>query len=148
MERNVAHGSKHRRERADELRVVRDAKELEYHTYVKCRNGRLFPKKDRGGLPSRMMDEASNACEKLQDANDLNVYDRDEGSERLRLQRMAMGELRKLMNHIELAERLDILGENEAAYWSGLAADVLFQAKAWHASDKRRHDSAVSKPPE
>ena len=142
----MAQGNRRRRERADELRVVRDAKELEYHTYVKCRNGRIFPKKDRGGLPSRMMDEASNACEKLQDANALDICEKTEGLERLRLQRMAMGELRKLMNHIELAEKLDILSEDETDYWVGLAADVLFQAKAWNSSDKRRYNSAMEKP--
>lgn len=92
------------------------------------------------------MDEASNACEKLQDANTLDICEKTEGLERLRLQRMAMGELRKLMNHIELAEKLDILSEDETDYWVGLAADVLFQAKAWNSSDKRRYNSAMEKP--
>ena len=135
--------NKHRQKQATELRVVRDAKELEFHTYTKCRNGHIFPKKDRGGLPSRMMDEASNACEHLQDANSLDLAKPREGGERLDLQRAAMRELRKLLNHIELAKRLKVLNEDESAYWAKITTDVLYQTAAWHKSDKRRYSSAM-----
>lgn len=45
--------NKHRQRQAGELRVITCAKELEYHTYNKCRNGKVFPKKDRMFLPAR-----------------------------------------------------------------------------------------------
>ena len=135
--------NKHRQRQAGELRVITCAKELEYHTYNKCRNGKVFPKKDRMFLPARMMDEASNACAFIQDANSMDIGRLREGGRRLDLQRDAMRELRKLLNHIELAKRLKLINEDECAYWAKLASNVLYQTAAWHKSDKRRHAAAL-----
>ena len=139
----MAAPNKHRQQQAGELRVIRDAKELEYHTYNKCRNGKVFPKKVRMFLPARMMDEASNACALMQDANSRDIGRLREGGQRLDLQRDAMRELNKLLNHIELAKKLKLIDEDESAYWAKLASDVLNQAAAWHKSDKRRHAAAL-----
>ena len=136
--------NKHRQKQAEELRVITCAKELEYHTYNKCRNGKIFPKKDRMFLPARMMDEASNACVYIQDANSMDINRLREGGRRLDTQRDAMRELRKLLNHIELAKKLDFIHEDESAYWAKLASSVLCQAAAWHTSDKRRHSAALN----
>ena len=135
--------NKHRQKQVEELRVITCAKELEYHTYKKCRNGRIFPKKDRMFLPARMMDEASNACVFVQDANSMDINRLREGGRRLDLQRDAMRELRKLLNHIQLANRLNMINEDESTYWAKLASDVLYQTAAWHKSDKRRHSAAL-----
>lgn len=128
-----------RQRRAGELRVVVDLKELEFHTYTKCRNGRVFPKKDRGGLPSRMMDEATDAVACAMDANDLDLRDAEEGRERLELQRRSLRALRKLTHHIEMAHRLKALGEDEFAFWAKMAVDCRNRTAAWHKSDKGRY---------
>lgn len=127
-----------RERRARELRVIVDAKALELHTYVKCRSHKVFPKKDRGGLPSRMMDEATEAVSDMMDANDYDLRDAGERKLRLSMQRAALRSLRKLSHHIEMARELKCISEDEFAYWSRMAVNVRNQCAAWHKSDKRR----------
>lgn len=127
-----------RERRVKELRVIVDAKELELYTYVKCRSSKVFPKKDRGGLPSRMMDEATEAVSDMMDANDLDLRDAEECRLRLSLQRSALRSLRKLSHHIEMAMELRCISEDEFAFWSNMAVGVRNQCAAWHRSDKGR----------
>ncbi len=127
-----------RERRARELRVIVDAKALELHTYVKCRSQKVFPKKDRGGLPSRMMDEATEAVSDMMDANDYDLRDAGERKLRLSMQRAALRSLRRLSHHIEMARELKCISEDEFAYWSRMAVSVRNQCAAWHKSDKRR----------
>lgn len=134
----MARSNPGREERREKLRVVADAEELELHTYRKCRNGNVYPKKDRGGLPSRMMDEATDAVCLILDANDMDLFDQQESRERLRLQRCALRELRKLSHHVEMSHELNIIGIEEFDYWSGLVVNARNRCAAWHKSDKRR----------
>lgn len=130
--------SRHREERAAKLRVLADAEALELHTYAKCRNGKVFPKKDRGGLPSRMMDEATDAVALIMDANDMDLRDAAEARERLRLQRAALRELRKLTRHVELSHEIKVIDDREFSYWSRLATDVRNQLAKKKMMAKRR----------
>lgn len=128
-----------REQRASELRCITDAKALMGHTYDKCRNGKVFPKKDRGGLPSRMMDEADEALACMMDANGLDLRSSKEGAERLRQQRRAMRQLGLLEAHIELAHDKHHINDDAFAYWAGLAERAKMGCAGWHKSDKGRY---------
>lgn len=127
-----------RAKRAKKLRVVVDAERLEKHTYTKCRNLRLFPKKDRGGLPNRMVNEACDILADIMDANDFNLADEAERVWRLRSQRSALRKCRLLIHHIELTHDMTPLDDDAFAYWAKLANDVKNQVAAWVLSDRSR----------
>lgn len=122
----------------EKLKVITAAETLEAHTYRKCRNVKVFPKKDRGGLPSRMVNEACDVFSMLTEANDLDLREREERRERLYLQRKALTRLKLLMHHIEVVHENRQIDADEFEYWGGLAKSVRNQAAAWHKSDKAR----------
>ena len=122
----------------EKLKVITAAETLEAHTYRKCRNVKVFPKKDRGGLPNRMVNEACDVFSCISEANDLDLRVPEERRERLYLQRKALTRLRLLMHHIEVVHDNRQIGADEFEYWGGLAKSVRNQAAAWHKSDKAR----------
>lgn len=127
-----------RAKRTEKFRVIVDAEKLEMHTYIKCRNLHIFPKKDRGGLPVRMMNEASDILADIMDANDLDLRIDEERALRRNLQRHALRRCRLLIHHIELTYKLTALDDSAFAYWAKLANDVRNQVAAWLKSDKSR----------
>lgn len=120
------------------LRVLVSAEELEYYTYIKCRNVKVFPKKDRAALPTRMMNEASDIVDYLEEANDLDHRDPIESDLRIAAQRKALRKCRALTRHIRLVKRLNLINADVFDYWAKLANNVRHQAAAWHKSDKDR----------
>lgn len=127
-----------RSKRAEKFRVIICAKQLEKHTYIKCRNLHIFPKKDRGGLPTRMVNEASDILADVMDANDLDLRFEDERRLRRATQRHALRKCRLLIHHIELTHELTTLDDDAFAFWAQLADDTKNQIAAWLLSDKRR----------
>lgn len=130
--------SKDRQKRAERFRVLIDAEKLEEHTYVKCRNLHIFPKKDRGALPTRMMNEVSDILADIMDANDMNLQIDEERELRRQLQRHALRRCRLLIHHIELTHKLTALDDGSFAYWAKMANDVKNQIAAWLKSDQSR----------
>lgn len=130
-----------RNKRAEKFRVIICAEQLEKHTYIKCRNQTIFPKKDRGGLPLRMTNEASDILADIMEANDLDLRIEEERELRKSCQRHALRMCRLLIHHIELTKSLTPLSDDAFAYWVQLANDVKNQVAAWLVSDKHRLDS-------
>lgn len=127
-----------RSKRAEKFRVIICAEQLERHTYIKCRNLHIFPKKDRGGLPLRMVNEASDILADVMDANDLDLRIEEERGLRRSTQRHALRMCRLLIHHIELAHDITSLDDDAFAYWAQLANDTKNQIAAWLLSDKKR----------
>lgn len=127
-----------RAKRAEKFRVIICAEQLERHTYLKCRNLHIFPKKDRGGLPLRMVNEATDILADVMDANDLDLRNDEERILRRATQRHALRMCRLLIHHIELTHDLTPLDDDAFAYWAQLANDTKNQIAAWLTSDKKR----------
>lgn len=132
------HGPPWKGRQMTKMRVIRDAEKLEEYTYKKCRNNKVFPKKDRGGLPTRMTNEAIDVLSYLYSANDLDLRDPAEATERLRRQRLALTSCNLLMHHISVIHDNNQITDKTFAYWEELANTVKRQAARWHKSDKDR----------
>lgn len=126
------------------MRVIRDAEKLEEYTYRKCRNNQVFPKKDRGGLPTRMTNEAIDILENLYLANDLDLRDPQEATERLGRQRRALSRCHLLMHHICVIHDNHQIDDRVFANWQQMAEGVKNQAAKWHKSDKNRRQNMLS----
>lgn len=120
------------------MRVIRDAKKLEAHTYNKCRSTKVFPKKDRGGLPTRMVNEAIAILANLYEANDLDLRDQRERYLRLSKQRAALTQCNLLLHHIQVVYHNNQIDADAFDYWTNLANSVRNQAAKWHKNDKER----------
>lgn len=127
-----------RAKRAEKFRVIICAEQLERHTYIKCRNLHIFPKKDRGGLPLRMVNEATDILADVMDANDLDLRNDEERMLRRATQRHALRMCRLLIHHIELTHDLTPLDDDAFSYWAQLANDTKNQIAAWLTSDRKR----------
>lgn len=118
--------------------LIDEAGNLEEYTYRKCRNTKVFPKKDRGGLPLRMTNEAVDAYSFIYEANELDLRILCEAEERLRLQRKAMTKLKLLAHHIKVVYRNKQIDAAVFEHWSKQVKSVKNQTVKWHASDKER----------
>lgn len=120
------------------LRVQVDAEALLKHTFTKTRNLHIYPKKDRGGLPTRTMNAAADVLADIMAANDLRLDDLEERRERYSLQRSALRNVRLLISYIKLAYECLPLDIEAFEYWSSLADNVRIEIAAWIKSDKER----------
>lgn len=134
----------YQRENLKKMRVIVAAEELELYTYRKCRSTKVFPKKDRGALPVRMCNEASDILADIMDANDYDLRDAEEARLRIQSQRSALRTCRLLIHHITLVHNLGLIDDNVFEYWSLLANSVRNQAAAWHKKDKERYKQFIS----
>lgn len=135
---NGTYKTKRDQDQVEKLRVITAAESLEYYSYIKCRNVKVFPKKDRGCLPTRIMNEASDILADVMDANDYDLRDLTEQELRIARQRDAMRKCRLILRHIKLAYDLHCIDARVFAYWTELAESVKRQAAAWHKTDKGR----------
>ena len=128
----------YRQRQLTKLRVISDAEKLEKYTYTKCRNNHVFPKKDRGGLPTRMVNESIDILSNIMAANELDLRDPSERAQRLRLQRAALVKCKLLMHHIRVVHDNNQIDDKVFQYWVGMVNSVKNQAAKWHKNDKDR----------
>lgn len=135
---NTARRPPYGQDKLPEMQVITDAKELKKYTYIKVRNLKIFPKKDRL-LASQMLLEATNLLAALKSANDHYLTDQEEKRQRFSDQRAALRYARNLADDIELAhDLLDGVTDDVFSYWAQLAATVIGRTAAWYKKDRDR----------
>ena len=137
-QRSTAGKPPYGQDKLPEMRVITDAKELKKYTYIKVRNIKVFPKKDRL-LAAQMLKEATDLVTDLKSANDHLLADPLERRQRFMDQRSALRNARNLADDIELAhDILDGVTEDVFAYWAQLVSTVIGRTAAWYKKDRDR----------
>lgn len=124
--------------REEKFETILAAEDLEAYTHIKSRDKDIWPARERGGLPMRMVREAEDVYCFLQEANSLDLRIDFERSERLSLQRKALTKIKLLNHHIEFAHAKHWISDKEFDYWTNLSNECRKRAAGWYSSDKER----------
>jgi len=122
-----------------EFMPIAKAKDLVKHT-DKMTSDKRFPKKYRFTLVNRMQNRALDIYECITEANELDLKDRAEKAERLRLQRRALTLCKTLLFLIEFCyEKESIqISSSQCGIWTRHVMDVKNLTAKWHKTDKTR----------
>lgn len=121
-----------------ELVTITKAKDLIKHSFTITNSTDRYPKKYRFTLVNKIQNKVIDIYECLLEANELNVMDRTEKPERLRLQRKAVAYIKELLYFIEFSLEMKFIDMNSCKYWSKLAVDLKYLVIAWRNKDKQR----------
>lgn len=104
-----------------------------------CANEKIIPKKYRYTTGTSLMNDADAICELIEGANMLDLRNRQEAAERLRLQRAAMRKLQRLERKIaRMLESKQYPGvtPKKAEAWSRVVMTVRLMCAKWHKKDQ------------
>lgn len=121
---------------ADELEVIKKAKELAKHTLQVTSNANHYPKKFRFSLVDKMQNKSLEIYEMLMEANRTNLQTHKR--ERPELLTKAITHCDQLIYFIELSFELRIINGDRMEYWTKLVCDVKYMAIAMRTKDRNR----------
>lgn len=125
------------------LRVQTQSRELARHTMQLCSNEKIFPKRDRWILSSRIMDTALAIMENVDFANDIQAVTPVDFALRRKSQTIALASTAKMIGLIDLAYTRYGIEGSRVSYWVGLVLEVRELVKKWRQSDKTRFESLM-----
>lgn len=116
------------------------AKELIKYTLLMTDNVKRYPKKFRFTFVNRMQEITLDIYEIINTANELNVTDKEELKERLKLQNEAITKCKTLLLLIDLSldNKNIALDSRQAQAWAKYVLDVKNMAVKWHYKDRER----------
>ena len=120
-----------------EFMLISKAKDLVKHTDIMT-NDKRYPKKYRFTLVNRLQVKTLDIFECITEANELNLFDKDERAERLQLQRRALTLCKTVLFFIEVSHEKRLISGNQCETWTRLVMDVKNMAAKWHKQDKAR----------
>jgi hypothetical protein len=124
------------------LKVLDDVRILSRHTVQKCKNERIFPKRNRWILTQPIVNEClqATACIRRANATFVHPGNEDEYNYRHMQQVEAHAHLNALYDLLDIAyDVLDELHEDESIYyWTGLIYAADSSLKNWMESDTQR----------
>ena len=129
----------------DDLRVINASKDLLDYTYDRVKDRNIFPKAERWLLAKSIWDNAVEARSCIVKANAIRVETYDEASERLLLEKKALGCLDTLETLIDLAHSKRIIDDRRTEYWVGLVVTTLTLLRGWLKSDRSRYKPLIGR---
>jgi len=120
-----------------EFVLISKAKDLVKHTDIMTSDKR-YPKKYRFTLVNRLQVKTLDIFECISEANELNLHDREEKAERLRLQRRALTLCKTVLFFVEISHEKGLISGTQCETWTRLVMDVKNMAAKWHKQDKTR----------
>lgn len=123
-----------------EFVLLTKAKELIKYTLLMTDNVKRYPKKFRFTFVNRMQEMTLDIYELINTANELNVTDKEELKERLKLQNKAITKCKTLLLLIDLSldNKNIALDSRQAQAWAKYVLDVKNMAVKWHYKDRER----------
>lgn len=117
------------------LKVLDASKDLTKYTYDRVKSN-IFPKSERWIMPKSIWDEVSGAHTKIIRANSIRVETPLEAAARILLEKEAIGHLDAAISLIDICHVLEVISDDRADFWTGLATDTENLAKAWLKSNR------------
>lgn len=126
--------------RKERFEVILAAEDLEAYTHIKSRDKNIWPSRERGGLPIRMVHESEDIYSAVVEANELDLRIPSERVERLSKQRRALTKIKLLNHHIEFAylPPKQWISKECFDYWTDLVEECRKRVAGWYKSDKNR----------
>ena len=121
-----------------ELRVVTASRKLAAHTIHICQNEKVFPKRYRWCVTSKIVENVVDIAKYCVIANSFRLDDPDSARARLYYQNEAIALTYSVLTLMNIAYELFHIDGNKINYWTGLLIDVQNLLRAWKKSDKER----------
>ena len=127
------------------LHVLPVAEKLIDYTLDLTDNAKRFPKRVRFSITNKIQGHVMAIYDDLLEANEIfPIRTEADRTERLRLQRTALTECKKLLHMIELSKKRSYIDKDTFDYWTKLTLDVKFMTAIWC---KAVQDTAVAIAP-
>ena len=120
-----------------EFLIITKAKDLVKHTFLMTSEKR-FPKKYRP-LTERLYNTTLAIFECVQEANELELTDPREFSERQYLQKRTLTLCKTVLFLIELSHERGCISIDSCKHWSKFVLDVKFMTAKWKKQEKERN---------
>lgn len=124
-----------------QLTVIEQSKELAEYTIKICSNEKVFPKRYRWCLTSKLVDSAIEVCSKTKMANSVFVKDRADYTLRKGYQTEAIASASSLLSLIEVSASVFGIDMDRVRYWTKLVVNVKNSLQGWRESDAKRYDN-------
>ena len=107
------------------------------HTLDLTDNAKRFPKRVRFSITNKIQGHVMAIYDDLLEANEIfPIRDEADRLERLRLQRAALTECKKLLHMIELSKKRSYIDKGTFDYWTKLTLDVKFMTAKWYKAEQ------------
>lgn len=125
----------------NKLQALKDTLEMTSYTIHMCENEKIFPKKSRWNLCSRIIDNCLQSTIKIRQANKINAKTKEDAELRVKLQKQVLLHFEALWGLMTIAyETYSIPGE-KVQHWSELLLKSENTVSAWKNSDIKRFRS-------
>ena len=115
------------------LHVLPVAEKLIDYTLDLTDNAKRFPKRVRFSITNKIQGHVMAIYDGLLEANEIfPIRTEADRTERLRLQRAALTECKKLLHMIELSKKRSYIDKDTFDYWTKLTLDVKFMTAKWY----------------
>jgi len=121
-----------------EFGVIVKAKDLVKHSFIVTNSTTKFPKKYRFTIVTRIQNRSVDIFDCIVEANELDLNDTAERTERLKLQAKVMTYCKELLFYIELSQDMGFITISSCEYWVQMVVNVKNMTAAWHKRDKAR----------
>lgn len=122
------------------LHVLPVAERLIDYTLNLTDNANRFPKRVRFSITNKIQGHVMAIYDDLLEANEIfPIRTEADRTERLRLQRTALTECKKLLHMIELSKKRTYIDKDTFDYWTKLTLDVKFMTAKWYKVEKAKN---------
>lgn len=121
----------------NEFAIITKAKDLVKHTFTMT-NERRFPKKYRFTIVNRLNDLTIEIFVHIQEANELELSDTRECTERQYHQKKALTKCKVALFLVELSFEKGLIDPAQCATWTKRVLDVKYMTAKWRKQDKER----------
>lgn len=119
------------------LHVLPVAEKLIDYTLDLTDNAKRFPKRVRFSITNKIQGHVMAIYDGLLEANEIfPIRTEADRTERLRLQRAALTECKKLLHMIELSKKRSYIDKDTFDYWTKLTLDVKFMTAKWYKAEQ------------
>ena len=127
---------KYKREE-NKLQALVDTINMTKYTIQMCENERIFPKKCRWNICSRIMDNCLDSIVKIRQANKIRPTNKEQADQRTSLQYEVLQNFEALWTLMELAYNVYSISSEKMGNWSALMLEADEKVAAWRNHDIR-----------
>ena len=130
------------------LHVLPVAERLIDYTLDLTDNAKRLPKRVRFSITNKIQGHVMAIYDDLLEANEIfPIRTEADRTERLRLQRTALTECKKLLHMIELSKKRTYIDKDTFDYWTKLTLDVKFMTAKWYKAEQDTAEAIAPSDP-
>lgn len=127
------------RRNENKLDVIDQAEKFAAYTIKICSNKKVFLPEYYDSITSEIIRLATDIYINIFNANDIRVMNESDCRERLKLQRIAKSECKRLYPLIQLCKPVFHFPTRRLKYWNEFLKKVKYRLEKWNESDRTRY---------